>query len=204
MIVKKIEFNKLAWKEVKTPFEKPKFVTHSNYLGFMSENSVNLSLACNLNIEKQIASPKILINKKGLLKLTLENLNAEKKSIEKYPEYAIVCVSWMPVKTYYLIFNLLLILDYLITGNEESLTTTHTAVSKKLKHLLGEEILLFNKDLFNKIYEVEDIESWKILPWENIKRKDANPDIRKKQIVKKLLEYKKEEYKRKREENFFF
>lgn len=185
-----------AWKKVSGPFEHPDFVTHANYLHFMSENSKGLELSCGLNINKKMALDKRVSQKIKLIELTLENLEEEKGNIDKYPDYSIVCVSWVPVKTYYLIFNLLILIEYLITASDSYLTITHSALFGSFREMLGDKKVRFNKDLFNEICSVGDVERWQIPPWENIKRNTANPELRYKQIVKKLVQYSKDEYKR--------
>jgi len=184
------------WKKVEQPFEHPDFVTHANYLHFMSEISKDLVLSCNLKINNKITLDKRVSQKLKLIELILENLKEEQRNIEKYPEYSIVCVSWIPVKSYYLIFNLLVLLEYLITCSNTYLTVTHHTLLNDLRRMLNDNILSFNKDIFNHIYTVGDIESWKIPKWENVKKKDSNPELRLKQIIRKLSLYSKEEFKR--------
>lgn len=177
-------------------FNYPDFVTHANYLDFMSAASQDLKLSCNMRIKSQIALDKKVNQKIKLLTLTLDNLKEEKKNIEKYPEYSIVCVSWIPVKSYYLVFNLLILLEYLIAANDTCLFISHAALFKKLRGLLAKGNLIFSASIFNQIHTVAEAESWKIPRWENVKRKDANPEIRYKQIIRKLARYSKDEFKR--------
>jgi len=185
-----------VWKEVTEPFDHPDFSTHANYLHFMSENSRELKLTCDLNVRSRIALDKKVNQKIKLLELTLENLKEEKKNIEKYPEYAIVCVSWVPVKSYYLIFNLLTLLEYLVTASDTYLIISHTALFNKFRSLISEGKVVFSKDIFNKICTIEEANDWKIPRWENVKRVDANPTIRYRQIIRKLSQYSKDEFKR--------
>lgn len=184
------------WRKVSGPFDHPDFVTHSNYLHYMSKNSNKLSLSCSLCLNKKMRVNKKAQQKVKLLNLTLENLMEENKNIGKYPEYSIVCVSWMPVKSYYLMFNLIILLEYLICSNEYYLATSHIAVLGKFKDMIFKGSLFFNEAIFNKICEVEKIENWKIPMWENVKRANVDSELRYKQIIKKLLQYSKEEYKR--------
>ncbi len=185
-----------AWKKISRPFEHPDFVTHANYLHFMSENSEGLKLICRLNINKKVTLDKRVKQKIKLIELTLENLIEEKGNIDKYPDYSVVCVSWIPVKSYYLIFNLLILIEYLITASDSYLTITHSALFNCFRGMLGDKKVFFNKDLFNEICAVGDIEKWQIPPWENVKKNTANPELRYKQIIKKLMHYSKDEFKR--------
>ena len=125
-----------------------------------------------------------------------KNSLQEKKNIKKYPEYSIVCVSWVPVKSYYLVFNLLILLEYLITASNTYLIISHSALFNKFQNLLIEGKLVFDKDIFNKICTVKEARDWQIPRWENIKRRDVNLEIRYKQIIRKLVQYRKDEFKR--------
>lgn len=186
----------IAWKKVVGPFEHPDFVTHANYLNFMSENTKELQLMCRLNINKRIILNKRANQKIKLIELTLENLTEEKRNIDKFPDYSIVCVSWVSVKSYYLIFNLLILIEYLITSDNRYFTITHTGLHDNFKNLLNTKQVIFNKDIFNNIYVAKDVGEWKIPPWENVKRIGVDSELRYKQIMKILVRYSRDEFKR--------
>ena len=185
-----------AWKKVSGPFEHPDFVTHANYLHFMCKSSKNLELKCNLDINKQITLDKRVSQKIKLIELTLDNLKEEKRNIDKYPDYAVVCVSWVPVKSYYLIFNLLILLQYLKSTSNTYLTITHSGLFDSLREALEKKEFAFNIDYFNQAHSVEEIWKWKIPKWENVKRNSTDEDLRYKQIMKKLALYSVEDFKR--------
>lgn len=52
--------------------------------------------------------------KKNLIALTKQLLNDEKKIVDIDKDYSYVSTSWLPVKFYYLIFNVLLTTEYVI------------------------------------------------------------------------------------------
>src|SRR4030042_2491751 len=188
--------NLSEWTKVTSSFDHADFVTHSNYLKFVSQISNSLKLTCAKKIEKKIPQSKKLEPKINLISLTLENLKEEFKAIKKYPEYSIVCVSWMPVKSYYIFFNSLIILEYLIISDENYLQIGHIKALETFKNLLKDKSVEFNVSQFNEIHTSGNIMGWKIPPWENVKKIEADPKIRYRQIIKKLFEYKKENFKR--------
>ncbi len=175
----------------------PDFVTHINYLDYLKNISKGLSISCNLKIKNKILESKILSKKIRLLKLTLKSINAEYETILKNPDYAVVCVSWISVKSYYLLFNLLLIIKYLITGNEDSFSCGHDGILKSLKNCLRKKELIFNKEYFNNIYKGRSVSKWKAKPHANIKIINPNPKERFFQIIKILMRYRIEDFKRK-------
>jgi len=178
------------------PFEHPDFVTHANYLRFLKNHSSKLKLNCNLKITKQMSYDKRASQKVKLIELTLENLKEEKSNIDKYPDYAVVCVSWVPVKSYYLIFNMLVLLQYLKSTSNTYLTITHSGLFDSFREALEKKEFTFNNDYFNQTYQVEEIWKWKIPKWENVKRNSADEELRYKQIMKKLALYGAEDFKR--------
>ena len=151
---------------------------------------------CNNSIKSKIPISDIALKKVKLIKFTIGSMKSEYKIIiQQYPEYAAVCISWVPVKSYYVIFNLIILLEYLINGNEKRLTTaTHSNSLMVLKNLLEREGLNFNVPDFNEIKTVAEIERFKIPKFENLR---SGIEHRKEQILRKLADYAHDELKRK-------
>jgi hypothetical protein len=93
-------------------------------------------------------------------------------------------------------FNLLLLLEYLIYGEESCLLADHMVVIRKFVNLIGERNIQFNHTVLNQIHSARDILSWTIPTGNNVVRNNRNYQLLSKQLLKKLVEYKKEEYKR--------
>lgn len=184
------------WTEIKNKFDTAAFVTHNNYLAFTREHSKNLELTCNRNIRTQIALPDSATQKILLYKLTKENIIAERRNIENYPEYSIVCSSWIPVKAYYLFFNLITLFEYLITADTTFLDTTHAKLHKQLLTLLSEGEIAFNSDFFNQVVTLKEADNWKMPSHTHVKSSFYNPRTRFKKIIRKIKDYKKEDFKR--------
>ena len=131
-----------------------------------------------------------MLNKKiNLIKLTLKSINGEYKTIQSNPDYAEVCVSWISVKAYYLIFNLLLILDYLLTGQESSFNATHKKMFARFKEHLERNELYFNKNIFNSNFQCSKIMDLSVTPGTNLKIVGVDVKERAIQILKKLTNY---------------
>lgn len=191
----------ISWVKVTSTIDHADFITHANYLDFLKRTSENIKLVIHSDINKRIKEDKKLSQKVFLINLTVDNLREEFKNTSKYQEYAVVCVSWIPVKSYYVIFNLLIILEYLITGHSSYLSITHNGALNFLKKLISDGSLKFEPQEFNNVHSVREIEGWKIPRYENIKKINADPRIRYKQVIKKLSGYQKEEYKRRNKIN---
>ncbi|MFA6016465.1 MAG: hypothetical protein WC744_00010 [Patescibacteria group bacterium] len=173
----------------------PSFLTHENYIEFIRMKSKNLEIKVSCNIRSKISESPLLKSKTRLSFLTMENLEKEMEIIEELKDYAVVCSSWIPVKSYYLFFNLSLILEYLISGDGNVLKQeSHQGLLNKLKNRIISKELIFSESCFNQVYTAAEIDQWKFEPGNNL-RTVLQID-RDKQIVKKLLNYSKEEFRR--------
>jgi len=177
----------------------PDFITHLNYVYCFNELSKNLKLDCRVDIKNKIKESKYLIKKIHLIELLRKNLQEEHKLILGTTSFAEICVPWITVKSYYLIFNLLLVLEYLITSDEHSFSSSHEGILKKLKMRIKNTNLVFNKSELNKNYKGRSVLNWKAKPHANIKIINPNNRERFFQIIKILMRYRAEEFKRKKD-----
>jgi hypothetical protein len=107
-------------------------------------------------------------------------------------------VPWIAVKSYYLIFNLLLVLEYLISTQESSFNVSHDGLLKKFKTRLKERQIVFNEDIFNTNFQCSKIGNLKFKPGSNLKTVGINlKKERVPQVFKKLVSYKIEDFQRK-------
>jgi len=176
----------------------PDFMTHFNYVDCLNTISTRLNTECKLDIKNKIEKESKFLKKKlTLIKLIKRNLDEEYKTIEQNSEFAEVCVPWVAVKAYYLIFNLLLILDYLVSSQESSFNSTHDELLKKFKTRLEQKEIVFNKKIFNTNFQCSKIVNLKVKSGANLKIVGVNLGERVLQILKKLISYKIENFQRK-------
>jgi len=175
----------------------PDFITHLNYVSCLNTLSRDINASCNLSIKNKIDESKLLEKKINLIKLTIKNVNGEYKIIRKNPDFAELCVSWISVKAYYLIFNLLLILEYLLSGQNSALGLSHKELLKKFKGHIEQGEISFNKRIFNANFQCSKIMNLRVKSGSNIKMIGFNLNERIIQILKKLVRYKLEDFQRK-------
>lgn len=121
----------------------PDFITHWNYLRCLNHYARNLAIQCNKHITRRISKSPVLDKKVKLIRLTVQSLAGEKKIIDTNQDFAELCVPWISVKSYYILFNQLLILEYLMTGDSGVLFSSHkqntakfqTAFAKQRPHI---------------------------------------------------------------------
>lgn len=183
----------------------PDFVTHLNYVTLLNQLSNQLKITYDKNIQHGIPYHKIIKSKTTIIRLTYRNLEWEHKIIKLNSEYAPVCVSWISVKTYYILYNLCLLLKFLITGNLTAFNSSHTSILSDFKNYLLRKEITFSEVKFNNVYFLKDISELKTSSGVNIKRKlsDEDKEIRYYQILKKLMKYNIEEWKRQNRINNF-
>lgn len=178
----------------------PDFNTHANYVDFLNNISKGMDLELNQVFRGKIKNPsKLLKQKIKLIKFTLESVKEEFKIISENEEFAVVCCSWIPVKSYYIIFNSLLILKYLITCDEKSFSSGHFEINNYFKGCIEREEIKFTKEDFNKIYKEKDVEkiwNWTSSSGESLKKMFFVEDDRLKHILKKIIDYKRKDFKR--------
>lgn len=172
------------------------FKTHLHYISCLNELTKGLTIKYKNNLKKELLESENLFKKIRLIKLIKRNLEEEYKLILKNPGFAEICSPWIAVKSYYLFFNLLLILEYLTSGSDRSFFSSHSGILENLKRDIKNKKLEFNKIQLNKIYQGRSALKWKASPYANLKTVNLNIQERFFQIIKKLMLYHKEDFKR--------
>lgn len=178
----------LNWEKVETEYEikhPPDFMTHLNYVSCLSKISEGLSIGCNINFKKKLKHDKQLAKKLTLIELTRKNLEEEYKVILANEDYAEICVPWVSVKAYYLIFNLLLIIKYLLSGDSTSFISSHDRMLRDLKEYIKKKTICFNNVLVNGIHKAKDVGKIRFASGSNVKVTDVDLNQRFQQILKK-------------------
>ena len=181
---------------VATPSIIPAFITHLNYLKCVSRLSTGLSVSTEDPTNVVTSISPLVEKKKVLATLTKDNLDSELAQIRNLHDYAQICISWVPVKSYYLFFNLIILLIYLQTGEESWLTAGHIEVQRKLKELIRSGDLTFSVGSFNTIYIPSRILSWAIPSGNNVTTVNFDYGLLERQAIKKMFLYSQEEFKR--------
>lgn len=187
-----------SWILISPESRNPDFVTHLNYVECLRDCSSGLSIASSFASLPQIGESRVLGKKVKLIELTYQNLQEEWKNIYRFSDYSVICVSWIPVKSYYLVFNFLILLEYLLDGSERWLTETHNKILQKFSNMVKDGTVSFSDTDFNTTFRPRDILSWRIPVGQNLAMSSPDLETRKKQILRILLRYQTEEHKRMR------
>jgi hypothetical protein len=179
-----------------TPLLHAEFTTHLNYVKCMNHFSTGMQISSTCLGDSPVGISSIVQKKKILVDLTKENLDSELSQVNSFLDYSQICISWVPVKSYYLFFNLLILLLYLITGEEKWLTEDHKVVHKKLKNLIRTKEVNFNISIFSAIYSPHTFSKWEIRTGNNVVVNNLDYKKLAQQLVKKMYCYSKDDYKR--------
>ncbi len=169
--------------------EPPDFRTHLNYLSCIESLSNSLILTLGNKYQNRMNESKFLNKKLTLVRLTKEAIDGELNTIKGNNEYAELCVSWISVKSYYLFFNLVQILSYLMDGNELCLKQTHNENRKWLKNAILKNEIIFDSGVFNKILSSSKVTARKFCAGENLKKSNVDIVPRIIQVLKKMVDY---------------
>lgn len=167
--------------------------THYVYIKCLSR----LIDGCFLIYNSRVNDKKLpFLKKKGnLIKLTKKSLEDEYKIVCADNEYSYACISWLPVKIYYLLFNQFLTLEYIIKGKEDVFNTKHIDCLKNFTNKLEKKEIEFSNPILNQVFD-KSILDWKSgIPGANLSS-NTEKKILYRLIMKITANYKLNDWKR--------
>ncbi len=193
---------KIKWQEIKigklssfTSSLGPDFKTHYNYVHYLKNLSKELLIAENYNFKKtKIEFPKALLKKTRLIRIFKKSIDEEYKGISECHDLSVIGNIWIATKSYYLLFHMWSIVNYLINFEIKSLENSHKKISKFIKEEVSKKHLIFSNDEFNKLYSYEEIAGMEGVPGANL-RGNYDKEKMKCCILKKIAKSKIEELK---------
>jgi len=184
-----------------TLVENPEFKTHLNYVSNLAYISKNIDsvyknkIQVNTNLDKYKT-------KENLFKLTAKSIMDEKQIVSLDSSYSKAVCAWIPVKSYYLCYNLMLTILYLITGDEKDFQKGHTQVIDIFNDKLFKGEIEFSQPLFNIVFD-RSVLTFKAKSGFNISMPKSKKDRETlyRLSIGKIAKYKRDEYKRKNKLN---
>lgn len=175
------------------PTERLDFETHLKYAKLIAELSEGVEISSALTPKLSALELAKLNDKIQLVKLTKKSIDQEYEIVSFDKDYSTASVLWLPIKTYYLIYHLLCIIDCILTGKISSLTAGHhDCINGFTKMLEGSEIQ-FNKPLLNAVFD-ENILNFVTKSGEHLKMSVSDDTIYQ-LIMKKVANGKIDNYK---------
>lgn len=178
---------------IDTIAEKQAFNTHLNYANCLSAVTNFEKITYNKCL-KEFTLP-YLKTKNNLIALTMKSLKDEFGIVQIDCDYSYASTSWLPIKSHYLLFNILLTIEYIITGDVKSYTMSHTRCIQNFTNMLKAGDISFTNPLINSVFD-KKIFNFKESPGANLKKSVDN--IRMFQMaMRKASIYKRDDWKRK-------
>jgi hypothetical protein len=131
------------------------FVTHYKYLNFFSRHSEGLKIVSTIPNLKGDFSEAYFLKKKTLINLIRKSLDEDLKAIDLDISYANPALLWIPIKSYYLIYHLLSVIEYLGSGDKHLLSIKHIDCMASFGKKIGDSTLQFNNAYFNLVADKE-------------------------------------------------
>ncbi len=177
------------------------FRTHHNYIRALKHLMEGATLS-HSNIDKIPNAPlPLLDSKKNLIDLTAKSLNDEARIVRTDKDYSYASTSWLPVKTYYLLFNIMMTIEYLLTLDPASFKIGHGKCSESFTKRLAAGEIAFSEAKLNTVYDYT-IFSYREAPGVNLRSASALDQLatfqHAKLTMRKIAQYKLEEWKRRK------
>jgi len=177
--------------------ERQAFDTHYNYSDCLEYLTKGISIKILKNLNQ--ASLIHLDTKKNLIDLTLKSLEDEYNIVQQDNDYSYASTSWLPVKTYYLIFNLMLTVEYILQVQKSVFNYHHIKCIEEFTRKLEAKEIEFSEPLLNNVFD-RNILKHKEVSGANLSRR-IDIGRRYTMAIKKVAKYKFEEWKRKEKVN---
>lgn len=136
-----------------------------------------------------------LDEKKNLIDLTKKSLNDEYKIVQIDKDYSYASTSWLPVKSYYLIFNILLTIEYIFKIQKDIFRLGHVSCVDEFTRKLKDGEIQFSESILNQVFD-QSILTYTTQSGANLSSRTNKSDMYK-MAIRKIAKYKIEELKQK-------
>lgn len=172
--------------------EQQAFDTHFNYISCLAKLLNGATLEYTLTLTN--AGLPNIDEKKNLIKLTKQSLNDESHIVAIDRDYSYASTSWLPIKAYYLIFNILLTIEYIIKIQKNIFSRGHHACVEEFTRKLKDKDIEFSVPELNIVYD-QNILNHKNAAGANLSKKTSDVDMCK-MAMRKIANYKLENWKK--------
>lgn len=179
------------------PNDKQAFSTHLNYIKCLAGLFAGVTLQSNQALSK-VPLPNVDV-KKNLIELTKRSLYDERSIVHLDNDYSYASTSWLPVKAYYLVFNILLTVEYILKVQKSIFQMSHNASVAEFTRKLETREITFSEPILNQVFD-QSILNFRSKSGANLSSKTSRSDMYK-LAMRKIALYKVEDWKRKKQIN---
>lgn len=176
---------------LQTDNEHQAYDTHFNYIKCLCSLTKGTTLQYKGSLRK--AGLPDIDEKKNLIDLTKKSLNDEHKIVGIDKNYSYASTSWLPVKSYYLIFNILLTIEYIFKIQKGIFRLGHTNCVDEFTRKLKSQEIEFSNPILNQVFD-QTILSLKVVSGANLSSRTTDEDMYK-MAIRKIAKYKVDDWK---------
>lgn len=165
--------------------------THLNYIKCLASLMKGTNLQYSNSLQK--AGLPDIDQKKNLITLTKKSLSDEKKIVDIDKDYSYASTSWLPIKSYYLIFNVLLTLEYVIKIQKSVFKQGHAKCVDEFTRKLKDQEIQFSNTILNQVFD-QTILTHKVVSGANLSSRTTDDDMYK-MAIRKIAKYKVDNWK---------
>ncbi|HVB20038.1 MAG TPA: hypothetical protein VNF51_02000 [Candidatus Paceibacterota bacterium] len=173
--------------------ERQAYDTHFNYIGCLSDLMDGVLLRYNGSLKK--AALPYIGEKDNLISLTKKSLNDELAIVNIDEDYSYASTSWLPIKSYYLIFNVLLTIEYVFNPQKHVFRTGHSSCVDEFTRKLQRGEIEFSEPTLNQVFD-GSILDYRVAAGANLSSRTSTADMYK-MALRKIAHYKEEDWRRK-------
>ncbi|MCH7691543.1 MAG: hypothetical protein IIA17_10945 [candidate division Zixibacteria bacterium] len=137
----------------------------------------------------------LLDQKQNLIDLTKRSLADEYEIAAIDHDYSYASTSWLPIKSYYLIFNVLLTIEYIFRLRKNVFKYSHAACVDAFTKKLEQNLISFSEPILNQVFD-KTLLTLKTDSGANLSSKTNLPDMFE-MVIRKIAKYKDEDWKSK-------
>ena len=174
-----------------TTTEHQAYDTHFNYIKCLCTLLKSATLKYNGSLRK--ANLPDIDEKKNLIDLTKKSLSDEHKIVGIDKDYSYASTSWLPVKSYYLIFNILLTIEYIFKVQKGTFRFGHINCVDEFTRKLKAQEIQFSNPTLNQVFD-QSILAHKVASGANLSSRTTDDDMYK-MAIRKIAKYKVDDWK---------
>ena len=167
--------------------------THLNYIKCLSDLVKGVSIKYTGSLKK--AGIPDIDEKMNLISLTKKSLTDEYKIVQIDAGYSYASTSWLPVKSYYLIFNILVTIEYIFKLQKSIFRLSHSSCIEEFSRKLRNGEIEFSEPILNQVFD-QAILNYTVRSGANLSSLTSQSDMYK-MAIRKIAKYKLDDWKQK-------
>ena len=172
--------------------ERQSYDTHHNYIRCLCRLVHGTILNATQTLNK--APIPLIDTKNNLVALTKRSLRDEFDIVQIDNDYSYASTSWLPVKSYYLVFNTLLSIEYTYKIQSNNFIMSHTGCIEEFSRKLRDGEIVFSQPILNQVFD-QSILSYKTTTGANLSGRTPEDEMYK-LAIRKIAKYKVDDFKR--------